>query len=265
MRLLPMHWARRGAGDGLDSGFMTWSKVYANLPERYMMRKAYKLKYKPPVAHPAFKQAIETSRIPEFTMDRPWSAAYWEQHEPHAPVQNNYVEPILDEDWMWFKGDRVQILVGPDKGKQGYINYVVQEKNWVCVEGLNCKYEMMGESRNFPGMMIMREKPLVVTTDIQLVDPSDETPAQVEWRFSEDGERVRTSTRTGHILPIPSAAFETQDYKTPVGYRENQRTDTPASLVQEITFEPKLCTFEMDIMESEGIVETRNPPRTYWY
>ncbi len=42
---------------------------------------------------------------------------------------------------MWFRGDRVQVLKGSDKGKQGYINYIVQEKNWVCVEGLNCSYE----------------------------------------------------------------------------------------------------------------------------
>ena len=30
------------------------------------------------------------------------------------------------QDWMWFRGDRVEILVGDDKGKQGIINYIVQ-------------------------------------------------------------------------------------------------------------------------------------------
>jgi hypothetical protein len=29
---------------------------------------------------------------------------------------------------MWFRGDRVEVLVGEDKGKQGYINFVVQVK-----------------------------------------------------------------------------------------------------------------------------------------
>ena len=28
------------------------------------------------------------------------------------------VEPIKEADWMWFRGDRVEILKGPDKGKQ---------------------------------------------------------------------------------------------------------------------------------------------------
>jgi hypothetical protein len=50
---------------------------------------------------------------------------------------------------------------------QGYINMIVQERNWVTVEGLNCEYVRMGESRDFPGMMIKVEKPLLVTTDIR--------------------------------------------------------------------------------------------------
>jgi ribosomal protein L24 len=27
---------------------------------------------------------------------------------------------------MWFRGDRVEVLVGDDKGKQGFINFIVQ-------------------------------------------------------------------------------------------------------------------------------------------
>ena len=29
-------------------------------------------------------------------------------------------------------------MVGKDKGKQGLINCVIKERNWVFVEGLNC-------------------------------------------------------------------------------------------------------------------------------
>ena len=35
---------------------------------------------------------------------------------------------------MWFRGDRVELLTGPDKGKQGYINYIVQVIILVCVK-----------------------------------------------------------------------------------------------------------------------------------
>ena len=33
---------------------------------------------------------------------------------------------------------QVQILVGKDKGRHGYINSVIKERNWVYVDGLNC-------------------------------------------------------------------------------------------------------------------------------
>jgi len=72
---------------------------------------------------------------------------------------------------------------------------IVQERNWVIVEGLNVKYEYVGGSAEFPGMMLKVEQPLLVTTDIKLVDPSDEIAGEVEWRFTEASERVRVSVR----------------------------------------------------------------------
>jgi ribosomal protein L24 len=33
---------------------------------------------------------------------------------------------------------QVEVLVGPDKGKQGIIDSIITERNWCFVEGLNC-------------------------------------------------------------------------------------------------------------------------------
>ena len=68
---------------------------------------------------------------PRHTLERPWTEKYWSENpvsrvgkgmQKNVPV----VEPIREQDWMWFRGDRVEILTGPDKGKQGYINMIVQ-------------------------------------------------------------------------------------------------------------------------------------------
>ena len=65
------------------------------------------------------------------TLERPWTEKYWNDN-PVSKVGNGMakpvpvVEPIREKDWMWFRGDRVEILTGPDKGKQGYINMIVQ-------------------------------------------------------------------------------------------------------------------------------------------
>ncbi len=77
--------------------------------------------------------------------------------------------------------------------------------------------------------------------------------------------QVRVSTRSGRIIPIPSESEETIDYKTPQGYALNSEKDTKAKDVEEITFEPKLATFEMEIMESLGIKEERDAKPTFFY
>ena len=94
--------------------------------------------------------------------------------------------------------------------------------------------------------------PLLVTEEIKLVDPTDEQPTDVEWRFTEDGERIRVSTRSGSIIPKPTKSEETVDYKHKSNYVEHKVKDTAAKAVEEITYEPKLCTFEMDIMGQAG-------------
>ena len=249
----------------LDSRLATWTKSYANLPERYLLRKTVRAKYISPPHPSAFRQQIKLTKIPQHTMIRPWTDEYAKTESPWKKQHNTMAQPIREEDWMWFKGDRVEILCGKDKGKQGYINFVLQERNLVTVEGLNCNFKVMGKAHDFPGMGTMEEQPLRVTDQVQLVDPVDEKVTEVEWRHAEDGERIRVAVRSDTLLPIPSQAFETVDYKTPEGYMENKEKDTNAADVEEITYEPKLATFEMEIMEAHGIKEDRIPHKTYWY
>ena len=148
------------------------------------------------------------------------------------------------------------------------------------VEGLNCEYENMGETPGFPGMMVKRELPLLVTRDIRyasvvltplsflvcrLVDPHEDRGVEVEWRYTEGGERVRVTVETGVTIPIPRQAAETIDYKQPESYKPNEYKDTPPKEVEAVTYEPSLETFEMNIMREMGISETRVPSKTYWY
>ena len=250
----------------LVSALGKYTKDFANLPERYVIRKSTKLVYKSE-DHPASNPQLHLTGIQEAMIERPWTEEYWKKVTYTKKRHGIFVKPIKESDWMWFRGDRVEILTGDDKGKEGIINYIVQERNWVCVEGLNVDYDLEGEDKksNFPGMMVINEKPLDVTKDIKLVDPTDEKATDVEWRYKEDGTRIRVSTRTGVEIPIPSEAATTVDYKSKLGYSENKHKDTPAKDVEEITFEPKLATFDMDIMEKMGIEETRTPAKTYWY
>ncbi|XP_040571143.1 large ribosomal subunit protein uL24m [Lepeophtheirus salmonis] len=251
----------------VNSQIGKYTKAYANLPERFLARRSTRLGDISDLNDETQMPYIKTADVKVHTMDRPWSDTYWMKHKPFEKTRDIFVEPILEEDWMWFRGDRVEIVKeGADFGKQGYINYVIQERNWVCVEGMNLKHQIVARTRDFPGILISTEKPLLVTEDIKLVDPTTEKAANtVEWRYTEEGERVRVAIDSDSEIPIPSAASETIDYKTPSGYAENEAKDTPAKFAEEISFEPKLATFDMDIMESMGIKEERIPKKTYWY
>uniref|UniRef100_A0A0K8UYZ3 Large ribosomal subunit protein uL24m n=1 Tax=Bactrocera latifrons TaxID=174628 RepID=A0A0K8UYZ3_BACLA len=224
----------------------------------------FKLKvyWKTPSGLPNYtKCTVERKRF-RYTTNRPWTGQFRQQNMPGTIRKKVFLNPV--DEWGFFRGDRVEVLVGKDKGKQGIVTQVISERNWVMVEGLNWHYRTVGAEEGFPGILIKSESPLDVTKDVRLVDPSDLQGTEFEWRFTEEGEKVRVSARTGRLIPIPETNNQTHDYKTPGAYIEREK-DTTAAVVSEITFQPKLSTFEMDIMEEMGIEEERTPKKTYWY
>ncbi|NWV38406.1 RM24 protein, partial [Grantiella picta] len=198
-----------------------------------------------------------------------------------------FVEPIAKDDWKVFKGDTVQVLAGKDAGKQGMVTQVVQARNWVVVEGLNTHYRYVNRTAKYSGTYIASEAPLLLN-QICLVDPEDRKPTEVEWRYTEEGERVRVSLRSGRILPVPPQPREdgvipeqwvgewdgSGGWGDTVGDTGGQRcplahTDGPKDTSEEDalakTYRPSLKTFEEEIMDAMGIVETRRAKKSYWY
>lgn len=211
---------------------------------------------------PRYTKAVIKRKKFRFTTNRPWTGGFRNQNMPGTLRKKVFVEPIGE--WNIFKGDRVEILVGRDKGKQGIVSSIIAERNWVIVEGLNTHMRIIGKKGDFPGIVLRSEAPLLVTNQVALVDPSDLIATPVEWRYTEEGEKVRVSTRTGRIIPMPKSHEETHDYKDAKIYIERDK-DTPEKVVTEITFEPTLETFEMRVMRDMGIEEDRIPAKTYWY
>lgn len=237
-----------------------WSNHYSNLPESYIKRASEQVYWKNPKG-PQYKPNVEVKRKKfKYTVDHPWTSQFQQENMPGSRHTKVWVEPV--KEWSYFRGDRVEILEGKDKGKQGFVTSIIQERNWVIVEGLNCKLENMGTRGD--KVYVQREQPLLVTTQVTLVDPSDLKPTSFEWRYTEEGEKVRVSVRTGRIIPTPASIEETRDFKSRAAYKE-QPKDTVSAEIDKITFEPKLCTFEMEIMDKMGIKEDRIPPKSYWY
>ncbi|XP_026315949.1 probable 39S ribosomal protein L24, mitochondrial [Hyposmocoma kahamanoa] len=237
---------------------------YSNLPESYVKRSYEQVYWKTPSGYPQFLKNAQVARKKfRFTTNRPWTGQFRLQNDRGTHRKKVFIEPI--KDWTFFKGDRVEIMVGKDKGKQGIISQVIQERNWVIVEGLNTHLRIVGKDKSFPGVTVQSEAPLLVTTDVKLVDPESLKPTEIEWRYTEEGMKVRVSLTSSRIIPIPKANEETIDYKSKELYLDNVEKDTAAATIAKITFVPKLRTFEMDIMEEMGIKEDRVPAKSWWY
>jgi large subunit ribosomal protein L24 len=238
-------------------------KNYHNLPDRYVKRQTEFISWKPPVGLPNYsKDPVRWREEAYYDVERPWTKEFQEMNHPRSEQPHIFVQPFRRFPVM--RGDRVEIMSGKDKGKQGIVEYIVYERNWLFVEGLNLKYNWVQKDNDHPGSVFPETMPLLYPVDVLLVDPTDKRPTEAEWRVDEDGNELRVSIRTEREIPIPAEAYQTIDYKFQSAYVEEAK-DTPAAEVEKITFKPQAKTFEMDIMEKMGIKEDRVPYPMYWY
>jgi large subunit ribosomal protein L24 len=97
------------------------------------------------------------------------------------------------------KGDRVQVLTGKDKGKRGEVLRVFPKKRRVTVQGVNVIKRHTRPSTMQQGGIIEREAPVAIS-NVALLDPSDDGPTKVGFKFLEDGRKVRFARRSGEII-----------------------------------------------------------------
>ncbi|MCB1284317.1 MAG: 50S ribosomal protein L24 [Microthrixaceae bacterium] len=92
------------------------------------------------------------------------------------------------------KGDRVIVLAGKDKGKEGLVLQAIPKQDKVVVEGVNrVKRHRKPTQAMQQGGIIEFEKPIHVS-NVALVE--DGKPTRVGYKF-EGGKKVRISRRTG--------------------------------------------------------------------
>ncbi|XP_040908518.1 probable 39S ribosomal protein L24, mitochondrial [Toxotes jaculatrix] len=196
-----------------------------------------------------------------YSTNRPWTVAAKRQSLPGKKRRKVFVEPIAPEAWTVLRGDRVEILAGKDKGKQGKVVQVFRHRNWVILEGLNTHHRYVGKTTDYRGTYVASEAPILVR-DVALIDPSDRKPTEVEWRFTEEGERVRVSVRTGRIIPKP--VVERRDGIVPEQWKDGPKDTHPEDTLEK-TYVPSLKTLEQEVMEKLGIQENRQHRRSFWY
>jgi large subunit ribosomal protein L24 len=95
------------------------------------------------------------------------------------------------------KGDRVRVLTGKDRGKEGVVMAALPREGKVIVEGVNVAKKHQKRTRaTMQGGIIDKDMPIPVA-NVAIISPSDGKPTRVGYRFTPEGEKVRICKRTG--------------------------------------------------------------------
>ena len=97
------------------------------------------------------------------------------------------------------KGDRVIVLSGRDKGKEGDITRVMPSAGRALVSGVNMVIRHVRQTQSEQGGRLSKEAPINLS-NIALVDPRDGGPTRVGFKFLEDGTKVRFAKKSGEII-----------------------------------------------------------------
>lgn len=103
--------------------------------------------------------------------------------------------------WRVLRGDLVQVLSGPEKGKRGRVLEVVRASNRVVVEGVGVVRKLAPEADGRK-RVVFTEAPVWVSR-VGVVCPETDRPTRVGYRFLEDGTKVRVAVRSGAVIPRP--------------------------------------------------------------
>lgn len=97
------------------------------------------------------------------------------------------------------KGDKVVVISGKDKGKQGVILEAFPKKDRVLVEGVNIVKKHSKPSQANPQGGILNQEAAIHVSNVMLLDPKTGTPTRVGTK-EVDGNRVRVAKKSGETL-----------------------------------------------------------------
>jgi large subunit ribosomal protein L24 len=97
------------------------------------------------------------------------------------------------------KGDKVIVITGRDKGKQGEVLRVMREEGRLVVQGVHMMKRHTRPSAGNPGGIVEREASIHVS-NVAHLDPKSGKPTKVGYKTLNDGRKVRFARRSGETL-----------------------------------------------------------------
>jgi large subunit ribosomal protein L24 len=101
---------------------------------------------------------------------------------------------------MNFKtGDKVVVISGKDKGKEGKITHVLRAENRVVVEGVNIVKKHVKGNGQTAGSINEVEAP-IHASNVMIIDPKTKKPTRIGHSVNKDGKKIRVAKKSNSSL-----------------------------------------------------------------
>ncbi|QUD88416.1 50S ribosomal protein L24 [Phenylobacterium montanum] len=97
------------------------------------------------------------------------------------------------------KGDRVVVLAGKDKGRQGEVLQVMPKEDRLVVRGVNMVKRHTRPSQSDPQGGIKHKEAALHISNVAFVDPKSGEPTRVGFRMEGD-KKVRFAKKSGEVI-----------------------------------------------------------------
>lgn len=97
------------------------------------------------------------------------------------------------------KGDKVTVISGKDRGKQGTILEAYPKNDRVLVEGINMVKKHAKPSQDNPQGGILTQEAAIHVSNVMPIDPKSGEPTRVGYKVI-DGKKVRIAKKSGETL-----------------------------------------------------------------
>jgi large subunit ribosomal protein L24 len=99
------------------------------------------------------------------------------------------------------KGDKVVVIAGKDRGREGVVIAVRPDKQQVLVQGVNLiRKNTKVNYQNRTGAKqggIETMEALIHVSNVSLIDPDSKRPTRIGFRTNEESKKVRVSRASG--------------------------------------------------------------------
>ena len=96
-------------------------------------------------------------------------------------------------------GDKVVVIAGKSKGKEGTIIKTLKNENKVVVEGVNMVKKHLKPNGQESGSIVEREAP-IDASNVMILDPKTKKPTRIGHTTNKTGKKVRVAKKSNTNL-----------------------------------------------------------------